>query len=446
MLPNTLNPSLYHSSELSLEKVSGNWEVSTTQTDESKWRDQDLQTAEISLTTNTSTKITTGSATMKHRMGLAKINMKTWSNVKNVMFYIAAPAAVKDVNYTWDNQAYTNVTSSSTYTSTAKPWQNTTHWYVMDTNTTFTTSATTTGVSSYSGQGVASTTTADVVNNNSWTTTLTYTSGNCVDFTPTITATEFLSKVPYTLALGDVFYSNGAVSKPTSKFTSLTAIGILAYIAKDAYTEQNYGGGHALVLALKPESNNKRQWGAGASGSGYTRVDIPGSTNVSNTSTMLNATTGYANTFVHVPAAGYQISNFPALYYGVENGNTPYPTPKGPGGKSTGWFLPSISQWCKVIASPGIGNIAQSFLAYNSNVTAGATAVANINNALSAAGGTVTLQSGVNNGVYWTSSENGSSGQDAVNIGLFASSINFTENGYGNYKYDPIQLWSMLAF
>ena len=372
--------------------MSVKWKVSTTQTVETKWRDQDLQTAEISLTTNTSTKITTGSATMKHRMGLAKINMKTWSNVKNVLFYIAAPAAVKDVNYTWDNQAYTNVTSSSTYTSTAKPWQNTTHWYVMDANTEFTTSATTTGVASYSGQGVASATAADVRNNNSWTTTLTYTSGNCVEYTPTITATEFLSKVPYTLALGDVFYSNGAVSKPTSKFTSLTAIGILAYIAKDAYTEQSYGGGHALVIS-KFDDSQTRQWKTSNTESSLPNIE---STMLS----VINEASGYTNCHTYLNSTTY-----PAAYYAMRH-SLEYPS-----SKCTGWFLPTMGQWYIVFRNLGqMSSTTFDESGSNDQVAGSLSIITNINNKLSVLGTNGTDYHSVKYSTsaslrYWTSTE-----------------------------------------
>ena len=380
-------------------------------------------------------------------MVLAKFKLSTKNDVHKTRYYIAGPSAVADANYIWYDQLV-SVSNSSTFSARIPYYDTseTTYYYVAKSNyssvTTITASATTLG-------GTSKTAADDGSKTNAWTGSIPASTApnTLLDISPAAPTMAYITYSGYTLALGDVFYSDGSVSKPNAKYTTKTAIGILGYIAKDIWTEKDYGGGHALVLSLTPESNNKRQWGAGASGSGYTRVDISGSTNVYNTSTMLNATTGYANTYVHVPNAGYQLSNFPALYYGVENGNTLYPTPKGPGGKSTGWFLPSISQWCKVIASPGIGGISESALAYgSSSVSGGTTAISNINSALTAAGGTRTLQSGVNSGVYWTSSENGSSGQDAVNIGLLSTGINLTENGYGNYKYDQIQLWSMLAF
>ena len=326
--------------------MSVKWKVSTTQTDETKWRDQDLQTAEISLTTNTSTKITTGSATMKHRMGLAKINMKTWSNVKNVLFYIAAPAAVKDVNYTWDNQAYTNVTSSSTYTSTAKPWQNTTHWYVMDANTEFTTSATTTGVASYSGQGVASATAADVRNNNSWTTTLTYTSGNCVDFTPTITATNYLSRIPYTMAYGDALYSDGALSKTGSGqfWSGRTAIAYVSTIGTKGSDKTAHPHGYAISIRRHP---TLYLWQ-----NAYADSPLP---NIA-TSSYASDFNGYSNTQT-LSSVSNAATVYPAAYAAwtytaknkANNGNVSLSGNLA----SSHWFLPSSGQVNDVVKNIG---------------------------------------------------------------------------------------------
>ena len=170
------------------------------------------------------------------------------------MFYISAPAAAKDVNYTWDNQAYTNVTSSSTYTSTAKPYQSTEHWYIMKENTTFTTSATTTGVASYSGQGVSGTINADIRNDNSWTKTLTYNEGNVTTYTADISAKEYLSRIPYTLAFGDALYADGALSKTGSGqfWTGRTAIAYVTTIGATGSDKTAHPHGYAFSIRRHP--------------------------------------------------------------------------------------------------------------------------------------------------------------------------------------------------
>ena len=426
------------SSEVLFANVVKNWAPAASQTGEPAIRANDLQIS-TSGSIDGDKKLT---FTMTHKMTLAKFTLSTNSNVQKTRYYIAGPAAVADANYTWYDEIVSVANSSNFDDSAAKPYyqsSTSTYYYVAKSN-----SATATTISAKTTVSGGTNSTDSGTKTNAWSGSVPASSAanKYIDISPSAPSMAYITYSGYTLQVGDVYYSDGAVSRPSSKFTNKTAIGMLGYIAKDAFTEQSYGGGHALVVALKPESNNSRQWGAGSSGQGYTRYDMPNATNVYTTETMLNATTGYVVTHVCVPNAGFTLStsNFPALYYGVQNGSTPYPT------RSTGWFLPSISQWCKVIASPGVGGIAASNLSYGQKVNAGATAVTNINNALSAAGGTQTLQAGVNSGVYWTSNDHGSGGQDAVNLGFYNNYIDFGENGYGNYKYDSIQLWSMLAF
>lgn len=220
-------------------------------TDKSGLKAADLQVAKVSLTTTSG--VTTGASTMAHKMGLAKINMKTWNNVKNVVFYIGSPSTARDENYTWDNQATTNVTSSSTYTSTAKPYQSTSHWYIMNANTTFTTSASQIGVANYAGVGAsAATVNADVRNSNAWTTTLTFTSGGYVEYTPTITATSYLSRVPYTLEYGDALYSDGALSKTSSSSYFWSGRTAIAFVTSIKNSTNGATHGYAMSFRRHP--------------------------------------------------------------------------------------------------------------------------------------------------------------------------------------------------
>jgi hypothetical protein len=404
-------------------RLIADWVPESNQANSGVFYRQDLQVGK-GVATNTAA--STVSVAMAHQMNIAKITLASKVIDSRVTYKLST-----DANYTWVHSgSLDNIVASSDF-DTNIPYYDATsesRYFVFK------------PVANAINPG---TLLKGMRNNNvDWTYYLQETArGILVEPEVKTNMTDTKSTETYTMALGDVFYSDGAISKATSKYvnyTDRTIIGIVAYIANDAYTEKNYGGGHALVLSIGPESNNARQWG----NNGYTKVDIPTATNVNSTTTMLTATPGYEIAYVYVPQGGWQISTFPALYYGIENGGRPYPTPKGPGGKSTGWFLPSISQWCKVICA--MGGISESVLVYNSNVTGAAVAVTNINTALSNAGGTQALQNGVTNGVYWTSSDHG--GADAVNLRFMTTGISFTENGYGNYKADQIQLWSMLAF
>ena len=401
----------------------GSWTPEAIQTNEDVFKRQDLQVGK-GVAVNTAA--STVSVTMAHQMNIAKITLATKEVDSRVTYKLST-----DANYTWIHSgSLDNIVASSDF-DTNIPYYDATsesRYFVFK------------PVANALNPG---TLLKGMRNDNvDWTYYLQETArGILVEPVVKTNMQDTKSTQTYTMALGDVFYSDGAISKATSKYATTatrTPVGIVAYIANDAYTEKDYGGGHALVLSLGPESNNKRQW----ANNGYTQVDIPTATNVSSTAAMLTATPGYEIAYVYVPQGGWSLSTFPALYYGIENGGRPYPTPKGPGGKSTGWFLPSISQWCKVICA--MGGISESVLVYNTCVTGAAVAVTNINTALSNAGGTQALQNGVTNGVYWTSSDR--YGADAENLRFTTSGIYFTENGYGNYKADKIQLWSMLAF
>ena len=298
----------------------------------SNFRASDLQVAAVT---------TTGSATraftMAHKMGLAKINMKTWNSVKNVVFYIASPSSAADTNYTWDNQATTDVTSSSTYTSSAKPYQSTSHWYILSANTTFTTSATQTGVANYAGVGAsAATVNADVRNNNAWTREIGCTRGKCTEYTPTITATSYLSRVPYTLEYGDALYSDGALSKTTNSSYFWSGRTAIAYVTSIKNASNGAPHGYAFSFRRHP---TLYLWQNAYADSPLPNVattnyasDYNGYTNTRTLSTVTNAATVY-------PAA------YAAWTYIARNKANSSANVSLTGNlASSHWFLPSSGQ------------------------------------------------------------------------------------------------------
>ena len=285
--------------------------------------------------------------------------MKTWNNVKNILFYLSAPTTARDENYTWDNQQTTNVTTSNSYSSTAKPYQDTNHWYVMDKDTQFTTSATTIGVASYSGQGVASSINADIRNDNSWTKTLIYSEGGVTTYTPDdISAKVYLSRIPYTVAYGDALYSDGALSKTgTGQFwTGRTAIAFVTTIGATGSDKTVHPHGYAMTLR---RVTSLYYWQnayadsplANVSTSNFNK-DYNGYQNTQTLSSVANAATVY-------PAA------YAAWTYTATGKNGTGTVSLSGNLASSHWFLPSSGQVydvCKNIAgiptSPGISSTA----------------------------------------------------------------------------------------
>jgi len=318
--------------------------------DKSKLRASDLQIAKLGA-----------NFSMAHKMGLANIKMKTWNGVKNVVFYIGSPSAAADVNYTWDNQATTDVTSSSTYTSSAKPYQSASHWYIMSSNTTFTTSATQTGVANYTGVGAsAATVNADVRNNNAWTTTIACTRGSCTEYTPTITATSYLSRVPYTLEYGDALYSDGALSKTSNSSYFWAGRTAIAYVTSIKNASNGAPHGYAFSIRRHPTLYLWQNT--------YADSPLP-NVATSNFSTDYN---GYSNTQTLCSVAN-AATVYPAAYaawsYIAKNKTNSSNVGLTGNLSSRHWFLPSSGQVydiCRNIAGlPAPSNITATVVMWN---------------------------------------------------------------------------------
>lgn len=159
----------------------------------------------------------------------------------------------------------------------------------------------------------------------------------------------------YTLAVGDIYYSDGAITKPedisAARANGKTPIGVIGYLGNNKWTESGTGsgyGGHALVLCLKNIGSN----GTTDMGQGYqwysknedcqrTKVDtgekIRGSSDKDYGS-------GYKETSV-LDAKGSEAA------YAAKN-YTSLPAPRD---KCTGWFLPSAGQYYAVMSQLGGG-------------------------------------------------------------------------------------------
>ena len=172
--------------------------------------------------------------------------------------------------------------------------------------------------------------------------------------TATIAAGKFYQTELACPALGDLYYSDGTYS--TTLQTGKTAIGVIAYLGTDNFTENgttvggNTFAGHGLVLCLKNAASGVA-WSTEKvskfSGQEVTSADgLKRTENVS----------GYTNTAT-LTADAATAEKYPAAKTAKE-----YTTLAAPTG-TTGWFLPSAQQWMKM--QTGLGALEESSIKWN---------------------------------------------------------------------------------
>lgn len=227
-------------------------------------------------------------------------------------------------------------------------------------------------------------------------------------------------------ALGDLYYSDGTYS--TTLQAGKTAIGVIAYLGTDNFTENgtNVGGntfaGHGLVMCLKNAASGVA-WSTEyvSKFSGQEVTDVTGLKRTENVS-------GYTNT------ATLTVDEETAAKYPAASAAKNYTTLTAPATGTTGWFLPSAQQWVKMIE--GLGELADGAPIFPASFFDNDhTAVDKWEAALAKAGTAGTdYDSMIPYLWYWSSSE--WSAHDAVSLNVDATN---TGVGYGftwyiNYK------------
>lgn len=224
------------------------------------------------------------------------------------------------------------------------------------------------------------------------------------------------------MTVGDIYYSDGAITKPkpedisAARANGKTPIGVIGYLGNNKWTESGTGsgyGGHALVLCLKNIGSN----GTTDMGQGYlwysknedcqrTKVDtgdkIRGSSDKDYGS-------GYKETNVLVAkGSAFEAANAAKNY-------TSLPAPTN---KCTGWFLPSAGQYYAVMSQLG-GGIKPDNWEINEFFENMTTVSGNINAALSKVGPNQYTEffQGTNTWA-WTSSEYSSTRAVLVDSGV----------------------------
>ena len=165
--------------------------------------------------------------------------------------------------------------------------------------------------------------------------------------------------IAHTLAVGDIYYSDGAITKPkpedisAARANGKTPIGVIGYLGNNKWTEsgtESGYGGHALVMCLKnigststTDMGSGYRWYSSNEDCQRTKVDtgdkIRGSSDKDYGS-------GYKETKVLVAnGSAFEAANAAKNY-------TSLPAPTN---KCTGWFLPSAGQYYAVMSQLGGG-------------------------------------------------------------------------------------------
>ena len=329
------------------------WQTSKLASDQStlvKLNACDLQIGKATFD-NTASKINFTS--MVHAMGLADITRET--KTLSHLYKLST-----DPSYTWTNGS-TSVTASNSLTNSRKFYDIASDRGIMIVPPTIATlfNSTSTG-------------------NDTWSEAVSITaSSNAIG---TGTAKLKLSQIDYTytMTVGDMYYSDGALTHQSEDLASdKTPIGVVAYIAQgndDYWVEKNTKatgiGGHALVMGLKQigakGSTKKAQADYKTSGDAGVKEYMGsrptwGPLNTSAQKTQMKNTTNIKDSKGNEFGSGYKQtvalwgnSNYPA-FTTVKSYNDSQVSAKLVPDKSTGWFLPTAGQYYALMLGLGGG-------------------------------------------------------------------------------------------
>lgn len=231
----------------------------------------------------------------------------------------------------------------------------------------------------------------------------------------TATSKRTSISIAHTLAVGDIYYSDGALSSQSESLLSdKTPVGIVGYVGENYWTEKQLKssnkGGHALVMCLKTIGST----GTTSIGTGYAWY----SSNTDAGRTKINSKTLLTDSYKETYGSGVtetkalitKWSTAAAAAYQAMH----YTTLPASSSKCSGWFLPTAGQYYAVMSTLGAafssdwtgiyGDAASgSTLGFFSNMTA---VTGNINNKLKKVGNNnYTEFFGATNTWAWTSSE-----------------------------------------
>lgn len=264
---------------------------------------------------------------MEHAMGLAVLNRESKSVPKH---YILSGYP----SYTWDNGT-TTLIPSNTLSNSQKLYAttNTQGVKVIPPSAESSFSSTSTGNDAWTGD----------VN-------ITAAANGVGTGTAKIKATKV--DYTYTMAVGDIYYSDGAMTHQSEALASgKTPIGIVGYLGSDYWTEKGVSGkgGHALVMCLKTIGST----GKTSIGTGYAWY----SSNIDAGRTKVTSKSDIVNSYYQSYGSGYTETNALILKWGQNAAAAyqaqNYKTLPANSSKCTGWFLPTAGQYYAVMTTLG---------------------------------------------------------------------------------------------
>ena len=161
----------------------------------------------------------------------------------------------------------------------------------------------------------------------------------------------------YTLEVGDIYYTNGALTHQDYDLETIQPIGIVGYLGNDYWTEKGVSGkgGHALVMCLKTigsigstkaaqeDFKNGKNVQAYI-GTGYAWY----SSNIDAGRTKVNSKSDIENSCYKTSGSGYKETAALIIKWGSAAAAAyqaqKYSTLPAPSSKCTGWFLPTAGQ------------------------------------------------------------------------------------------------------
>ena len=374
---------------------------------------------------------------MEHAMGLAVLNRESKSVPKHYIL-----SGYPSYTYTWDNGTTTLIPSATLSNG---------QMLYATTNT----------------QGVkvippsaASTFSSTSPGNDAWTDEVNITAA--ANGVGTGTAKIKATKVDYTytMKVGDIYYSDGAMTHQSEALASdKTPIGIVGYLGNDYWTEKEVSGkgGHALVMCLKTIGSTgkvsigtKYAWYPSGSDTGR-RPFVDCKDLIVNSKNQTYGS-GYTDTNYLIGQWGSEA----AAAYRAKN----YKTLPANSSKCTGWFLPSAGQYYAVMTSLGAAFSSDWSGIWNGDTSAHPnlgffdnmkTVTTNINDKLKKVGDSNHTEFfGKVNTWAWTSSEYSASGGVALDSGFDdlydgSGTVRFV-GGDKSSKWGEIPVRPFLAF
>lgn len=272
----------------------------------------------------------------------------------------------------------------------------------------------------------------------------------------TATSKRTAISIAHTLAVGDIYYSDGALSSQSDSLLSgKTPVGIVGYVGENYWTEKQLKssnkGGHALVMCLKTIGSTgttsigtRYAWYSSNTDAGRPKVNSKALLTGSNNQTYgsgFNETNELITKWSTAAAAAYHAKHYTEL--------------SASSSKCSGWFLPTAGQYYAVMSTLGAafsndwtgiyGDAASgSTLGFFSNMTI---VTGNINNKLKKVGNNnYTEFFGATNTWAWTSSEFSSSGAVTIDSGVDDDEGSGSVRFSGSDKTDQRPVRPFLAF